>query len=97
MLIAKKVGIYFIDTEPASFSRYANLSGSMESISDLVESKDVKKFLREFQKQTEKSTREKQTKKHEKALKNPYMNLVSMYQEQEFTFSLSQVFEQQSC
>src|SRR5262249_19925980 len=92
--IFAKDGIYFIDTEFGNFDPTDPKFGSIESIKNLLDPKDVEKFLSEYKNRKEafdkeKELREARKNEYQEAFKNPYKNLSKALRKNQFTFQLN--------
>lgn len=92
--VIAKDGIYIIDTKYVQFNPNSPRVDDLICIKNVLDPKDVDKFLiayeklkTDFVKEKEKIKAEKE--QHEKAFENPFTRLVKGYASQEFTFELS--------
>lgn len=86
-------GIYFIDTEFKDFFLPVPFD-AISAIKNLLDPKDIEKFLAEYRKREEaynkeNETRDEQENGYRKAFKNPYKNLANGYRKHKFAFQVS--------
>lgn len=87
-------GVYFIDTEFKDFDPDKPKFGSIETIKELLEPKDVEAFMKEFEKrkkafESEQDNRDKENNKFDDYFENRFKLLTTGYKDHEFTFSTS--------